>query len=198
MTIDDRTVAAYDRDPTSFADDWKAQPAPTDLQGMVQRFFRPGSTADIGCGSGRDTAWLNSHGYPATGFDASEGLIAEARRRDPGTSFVQATLPDLAGLGDACFANVLCETVIMHLPADAIGAAVVRLMAILEPGGTPYLSWRVTAQADVRDPAGRLYTVFDPELALGAHGAFEILYDRELESLSSARVTRRLLVRRST
>jgi hypothetical protein len=115
------------------------------------------------------------------------------RRSAPSTSgisLVQATLPDLAGLGDACFANVLCETVIMHLPADAAGAAVVRLMAILEPGGTLYLSWRVAAQADVRDPAGRLYTAFASELVLGAHGACEILYDRKLESLSSARVIR--------
>ncbi len=37
-----------------------------------------------------------------------------------------------------------CETVIMHLESNAIMPAVEQLLAILIPGGTLYLSWRVT------------------------------------------------------
>ena len=40
-----------------------------------------GYLVDIGCGSGREVAWLNASGFPAAGFDASEGLLAEARAR---------------------------------------------------------------------------------------------------------------------
>ncbi len=69
---DTATIAAYDADAASFAEDWETQPPPTDLQDAVRRFFQPGSTADIGCGSGRDTAWLAANGFAATGFDASE------------------------------------------------------------------------------------------------------------------------------
>jgi len=40
---------------------------------IVARFFiRSGVTADIGCGSGREVAWLNANGFPAVGFDASK------------------------------------------------------------------------------------------------------------------------------
>ncbi|CAG4890996.1 class I SAM-dependent methyltransferase [Paraburkholderia saeva] len=42
-----------------------------------------GQTADIGCGNGRDVAWMAANGYRVTGFDASPGLLAEARRLHP-------------------------------------------------------------------------------------------------------------------
>ncbi len=196
MIIDDETIAAYDRDAAQYADDWESQPAPTDLHDVARRFFTPALTADIGCGSGRDTAWLDANGYPAIGFDASRALLREARSRHPGLSFEVATLPDLAGVEGARFANVLCETVIMHLPADTIAAAVDRLLAILAPGGTLYLSWRVTRRADVRDPAGRLYTAFDANLVLAGLAACEILHDQETRSLSSGKLIRRLVARK--
>ena len=72
--MDDATLSAYDRDAKAFANDWDAQPPPSDLHAVVGQFFIPGPTADVGCGSGRDAAWLNACGYPTKGFDASEGL----------------------------------------------------------------------------------------------------------------------------
>lgn len=196
MTIDDATIAAYDMDAAGYAGEWETQPEPTDLHEVVRRFFHPGPTADIGCGSGRDTAWLDANGYPAIGFDASEGLLCEARRRHPDVAFSRAILPDLAGIDDERFVNVLCETVIMHLPVATIGASVARLMAILAPEGTLYFSWRVTAQADRRDDSGRLYTAFDAHHVLAALGGWEILHDRELESLSSGKIIRRVVARK--
>ena len=65
------------------------------------------------------------------------------------------------GIAEGAFDNVVCETVIMHLPPEQIGAAVQRLVSLLRPGGTLYLSWRVTPDADQRDGRGRLFTAFD-------------------------------------
>ena len=78
--MDRATLAAYDKDAAAFAQDWHDQPAPIDLQEIVGQFFiKGGATADIGCGSGREVAWLNANGFRAEGLDASEGLLAEAR-----------------------------------------------------------------------------------------------------------------------
>jgi len=141
--MDQHTLAAYDLDAADFAAQWHDQPAPRDLHALVGRFFRPGPTADIGCGSGREVAWLAAHGFPVVaGYDASTGLLSEARARYPHLTFGTAALPDLAGIPDGSFDNVLCETVIMHLAADAIAPSVERLMAILRSGGVLYLSWR--------------------------------------------------------
>jgi 2-polyprenyl-3-methyl-5-hydroxy-6-metoxy-1,4-benzoquinol methylase len=45
----------------------------------IHGFFHLGaSTADIGCGPGRDTAWLSANGYSVVGYDASEPMLAQA------------------------------------------------------------------------------------------------------------------------
>jgi len=194
--MDDATLRAYDRDAKAFADEWEAQQPPADLHAVVRRFFIAGPTADVGCGSGRDTAWLNASGYPTSGFDASEGLIAEARRRHPQIRFSRATLPALKGIADSSFANVLCETVIMHLEPVVITPAVERLLAILLPGGILYLSWRVTEGADRRDEHGRLYAAFEPERVLRALIATEVLLDEQVGSVSSGKLIRRIVARK--
>jgi SAM-dependent methyltransferase len=193
--MDNQTLAAYDRAAADFADDWHAQPAPTDLHTLVRRFFRPGLTADIGCGSGREVAWLAANGYPAVGYDASEGLLAQARARYPQHAFRHAALPELAGIANAAFDNVLCETVIMHLAPAQVAPSVARLAAILKPGGILYLSWRVS-DGDQRDAHGRLYAAFDRSIVAGALSAADILLDESVTSASSGKAIHRMVARR--
>jgi 2-polyprenyl-3-methyl-5-hydroxy-6-metoxy-1,4-benzoquinol methylase len=200
MAIDKETLAAYDRAAASFAQDWHDQPPPSDLHALIRRFFTPGPTADIGCGSGREVAWLSTQGFSTIGYDASAGLLEEARARYPGLDFRIATLPDLAEIAESfaaqSFANVLCETVIMHLDRDAIAPAVRRLFALLQRGGTLYLSWRVTAGGDQRDAHGRLYAAFDGELVRRQLPAGTILLDEEIVSASSGKRIHRIVARR--
>jgi SAM-dependent methyltransferase len=196
--MDAATLRAYDTGAAAFAQDWHAQPPPGDLHDIVRRFFRPGVSADIGCGSGRDVAWLAANGFPAVGYDPSAGLLAQARTRYPDLAFHCAALPALEGIADASFANVLCETVIMHLPQEGVAPSVRRLIAILAPGGTLYLSWRVTRDADLRDGHGRLYGAFDAGIVRGALGSAEVLLDEEAVSASSGKVIHRLVVRKAT
>jgi SAM-dependent methyltransferase len=194
---DAETIAAYDAGAANFATDWHAQPAPDDLHDLVRRFFIPGPTADIGCGSGREVAWLGANGFPTVGFDASDGLLAQARARYPDLRFGRAALPGLAEIADESFANVLCETVIMHLRRDVIAPSAARLVAILRPGGTLYLSWRVTHGADVRDPQGRLYAAFDPALVRGALAGTDVLLDEASLSASSGKPIHRVICRKA-
>jgi SAM-dependent methyltransferase len=196
--LDQKSLDAYNREAATFSAEWHAQPTPADLHAIVQRFFCPGSTADIGCGSGRDTAWLDWNGFAATGYDASDGLLTQARRLYPQIRFHRAALPELDEIDDGTFTNVLCETVIMHLPVSAIPASVRRLMAILKPGGTLYLSWRATDGVDSRDSHERLYSSFEPEMVLGALTSAEVLLNEENRSASSGKVIRRIVARKSS
>jgi SAM-dependent methyltransferase len=194
---DQDTLAAYDSAARSYAAEWEDdQDVPGDLYELLQRFFAPGSVIEVGCGSGRDAAWLAAQGYAVTAFDASEALLTEARRRHPGLEFAVATLPGLREIGARQAGSVLCETVLMHLPAGEIAPAAGRLYELLEPGGTLYVSWRVTAGADLRDPAGRLYSAFEPALILGALRGAVVLYDEEQRSASSGKTVHRVIVRR--
>ncbi|BBB98082.1 MULTISPECIES: class I SAM-dependent methyltransferase [Bradyrhizobium] len=195
--MDRATLAAYDKDAAAFAQDWHDQPAPVDLHDIVTRFFiKGGATADIGCGSGREVAWLNAHGFPAEGYDASEGLLTEARARYPTLRFARAELPDLSGIAAGSFDNVLCETVIMHLDHALIVPSVRRMLELVKPGGVLYLSWRVTAGDDARDGHGRLYVAFDTALVRTELAAAELLLDAEVVSASSGKVIHRIIARR--
>jgi SAM-dependent methyltransferase len=168
------------------------------MHAVVKRFFKPGPTADIGCGSGRDAAWLSHAGLPTIGYDPSEGLLAEARRLHPKVRFHRSSLPELHGIANASLTNVLCETVIMHLRPVLITPSVQKLMAILKPGGTLYLSWRVSDGADKRDEYGRLYAAVDPEQVFQALAEAAVLLDEQGPSESSGRAIRRIVARKSS
>jgi SAM-dependent methyltransferase len=194
--MDRTTLAAYNDAATAFAEDWHAQPPPADLHALIRHYFRPGLTADIGCGGGREVAWLAANGWPAIGYDASEGLLFEARARYPQHRFEAAALPELAPIADASFDNVLCETVIMHLARAAVALSLQRMMAILRPGGVLYVSWRVTDGADERDAYGRLYAAFDAALVAGALAGATILLNAEAVSASSGKRIHRIVARK--
>jgi SAM-dependent methyltransferase len=198
VTMDRSTLAAYDSAAAAYAKDWHEQPAPRDLQEIVENFFiRGGVSADIGCGSGREVAWLNKNGFPADGFDASDGLLAEARSRYPRLSFKHAELPELKGIAANSFDNVLCETVIMHLGRARIAPSVRRMLDIVKPGGVFYLSWRVTEDADQRDQHRRLYAAFDAAVVRGELAAATPLLDEEVISASSRKKIHRVVVKKN-
>ena len=196
--MDRETLGAYDAGAAEFAKDWHAQPAPTDLHALIRRFFHPGGrTADVGCGSGREVAFLAAAGFDAIGYDASDALLEQARLRYPRLSFATGVLPVLAGVPDSGFDNVLCETVIMHLRRPQILDGVRRLLAILKPDGILYLSWRVTNGAVQRDPHGRLYSAFESSLIReGLEGAAALLLDDEPLSASSGKKIHRIVARK--
>ena len=196
--MDRATLAAYDNDAAAFAKDWHEQPAPTDLHAVVTNFFiRAGKTADIGCGSGREVAWLNANGFAADGFDAADSLLREARERYPHLKFLHAELPELRGIEPGSYDNVLCETVIMHLNRAEIALSVRRMLDLLTSCGILYLSWRVTEGADLRDKHGRLYAAFDATLVRDELPATVTLLDEEVVSASSGKTIHRLVVKKS-
>jgi len=196
--MDRSTLAAYDKDAAAFARDWHDQPPPVDLHEIVKRFFvANGVTADIGCGSGREVAWLNANGFPARGFDASDGLLAEARRRHRILDFTHAELPGLNGIAAKTYDNVLCETVIMHLDHAQIAPSVRRLLEIVKPGGILYLSWRVTEGQSQRDKQDRLYAAFESSLVRSELTTATTLLDEERISASSGKRIHRIVVRKA-
>jgi len=174
--MDRKTVEIYDTTATTFVERWLSED-PADMYALFRRFFRPGLTADIGSGSGRDAAWLTANGFPTIGFDVADGLLAQARARFPQIEFRKAALPDLVGVPDRHFDNVCCETVLMHLPGEEIAPAVTRMLEILKPGGVIYMSFRITEHADLREKDGRLFTARVGDHVRRALAGQEIVFD---------------------
>ena len=105
--MDTQTVAAYDTLAETFAQEWREQPAPEDMYALFRREFKAGgATADIGCGAGREVAWLNANGYPAVGYDASAGLllVETSHRTDLEMPKPAAAAPDVCAEADRGYA----------------------------------------------------------------------------------------------
>lgn len=176
--MDQQTVATYDTAAARIAAMHRAN-TPSRTFALVAQFFHPGGeTADVGCGSGRDTAWLAAAGFPVTGYDASVGMLAQARAVQPELPFVQAALPELRGVPDAAYANVLCNAVLMHLPPASLAPALRRLGQLLRPGGRLLATFRPSTAAGEREPDGRLFTAIalDDFAALAVDAGFVIVH----------------------
>jgi SAM-dependent methyltransferase len=195
--MDAHTIEVYNAAASQFASEWRNQPLPIDMYDLLQRFFhRGGKTADIGCGSGRDVAWLNDNGFPTIGYDAATGLLQQAEKNFPHLEFATTVLPDLDGIENETFDNVLCETVIMHLQSTHIAQAFRRLLDILKPDGILYLSWRISEGESLHDKAGRLYSVFDTAVVTDNLRDSTILHSERTTNQSSGKSVQRMIVTR--
>ena len=115
---------------------------------------RPGDRVlDVGCGPGYFTRIMADAAGPggaATGVDASDEGIAEARRvtRQPNCTFMNGIAEALEA-EDGAYDVVVTSLMLHHLPEDLRPRAVAEMFRVLRPGG------RVLV-ADFRPPASRL------------------------------------------
>lgn len=156
--MDHQTLQTYDQKATSIAARHH-QNKPNQVHDHILTYFHTGElTADVGCGSGRDTEWLHHQGFPTIGYDGSEGMLAEARQLYPEGDFRTALLPNLATIPDASYLNVLCNAVLMHFDKSETPLVLQNLARIMRPTGRLIVSFRGSQDIEEREADGRLYT----------------------------------------
>ncbi len=107
----DRWASVYDHDanPLPALEDPHVRRALGDVRGC--------DVLDLGCGTGRHTAWLAESGARVTAVDFSEKMLEQARRKVPGANvrFVVHDLHDPLPLEDASFDAMVSGLVLEHL-----------------------------------------------------------------------------------
>jgi 2-polyprenyl-3-methyl-5-hydroxy-6-metoxy-1,4-benzoquinol methylase len=158
--MDKQTIETYNNEAASIAQ-LHASLIPERIYELVDQYFiKGGKTLDVGCGIGRDTYWLNTHGFPTRGIDASSGMLNYAKSLYPEINFILDTLPALKTQGNETFDNILCSAVLMHLDDSDLMAACARLFSLLENEGLLIISFRGTNEHDYREK-GKLYNPID-------------------------------------
>jgi SAM-dependent methyltransferase len=149
---DSATSAYYARHAAERAARYEAADMRTLHALMLARCPAGGTALDVGCGSGRDVAMLCAQGREAIGVDASDAMLAEARRRHPeiGERLSMDALPALGSLGDRRFDLVCATAVLMHVGPDELFLALRRLRSLLAPAGT-----RLVSVPEPSAPAGQ-------------------------------------------
>lgn len=139
---------------------------------------------DAGCGTGRLFAPLRAWGLGAlSGCDASEGMLAVARREHPEVPVRLASLSAL-GADPGSLGGVLLWYSIIHLSPEAVPGIARGVAEVLRPGGVSL--WAFHAGAADRDSL-RADGEVRP-LTVYAHGVREIaatLIDAGLEILEA-------------
>ena len=115
---------------------------PPNLAALADRLARhvgpQGLIADIGCGHGRDTAWLERAGRRVVGFDLSRQMLRQAKTITRG-NLVQMDMRHPA-LPSACFDGIWCCASLLHLPKAQAATALVEFRRIIRAEGMLILS----------------------------------------------------------
>ncbi len=137
---DRQTQAAYDQIAAEYAARQTDAP-PAELVPFAEQLLAqlpPGARLlDLGCGSGRDLAWLMGQGAAGVGCDLSAGMLAQARTRGRGP-LVQADMRCLPFAGGT-FGGIWCCASFLHLPKTDAPGALREMRRVLRPGGTLFL-----------------------------------------------------------
>jgi SAM-dependent methyltransferase len=100
------------------------------------------SAADVGCGVGYFSGFLNELGFRVTGLDGRLGNVDEARRRHPGIEFAQANVEDSSITQHGTHDFVLCVGLLYHLenPLQALRnlASITKDVLLIESYATPH------------------------------------------------------------
>jgi len=125
----------------------------------------PARILELGCGHGRDAAWLEAHGVDVVAADLSAGMLAETRLRVTGP-VVQLDMRALA-FRSAVFDGVWSNAAMLHLPKAAVPSALAGVRRILRPGGAFFVSIQVGEgetweAASYGQPVARFFSRYAP------------------------------------
>ncbi|MEU3165638.1 methyltransferase domain-containing protein [Streptosporangium sp. NPDC006930] len=93
-----------------------------------------GRVADLGCGPGHITAYLDELGLTVSGVDASPAMIELARQAYPGLRFEMGSMAAL-DIADGVLGGVLSRWSVIHTPPRELPVILAEFHRVLAPGG---------------------------------------------------------------
>jgi ubiquinone/menaquinone biosynthesis C-methylase UbiE len=130
--------------------------------GEIDRFYEllpSGKLLEIGSGGGRDAKDLIKLGYEYVGTDISEGLLKEARKHNPGATFLKQSVYDL-DFPENTFDGFWASAVLLHIPKDRISEALGTIHNVVKAGGIGFIAIKQGLGEKV-EKEGRFFAYYD-------------------------------------
>lgn len=140
-----------------------------ELHGFLMSGFSPGDRIlEIGCGSGRDAAFMRKQGFTVTATDGSASMVAQACLYHPelAGNVRQLKLPEGLSVVSGRFEGVYAVAVLMHLSRKEIENSISRIYSLLTSNGKFIFSVPVERddiERDDFDAKGRRFTAFSQD-----------------------------------
>jgi ubiquinone/menaquinone biosynthesis C-methylase UbiE len=112
-----------------------------------------GPAADVGCGTGRITSYLNERGLKTLGLDLSRQMVATAKRTHPNLDFSEASMTALP-LATASLGALVAWYSTIHIPDTHLPGVLKEFERTLKPGGHLQLAFQAGTKTEHRTKAG--------------------------------------------
>lgn len=128
-----------------------------EIQEILDRFLEVipdgGSILDLGCGSGRDSAYFLSRGYDVTAMDGSEEMCNLASVHI-GQDVLQLKFSEIDF--EEVFDGIWACSSLLHVPRNEIADILSKVIRSLKPNGVLYMSFHYGKFEGIRN--GRYYS----------------------------------------
>ncbi len=112
------------------------------LDCLAEQATGPGPIVDVGCGPGHVARYLADRGATAAGVDLSPGMVAQARRLNPGLPFSAGSMLALDA-ADGDWAGIAAFYSVIHLTPQQRPRAFAEFHRVLRTGGLVLLAFHV-------------------------------------------------------
>lgn len=113
------------------------------LDWLAEKVGELGVICDMGCGPGQVARYLYDHGAKVCGIDLSPVMIEHARRLNPGVTFRQGNMLDLADIDENSYGGIAAFYSIIHVQRPALNQALTELKRVLRPEGVLLITFHV-------------------------------------------------------
>lgn len=168
MTENSSTMDYYKRNADALAQSYESASV-KEMQALLKSCFNPGAKLlEIGCGSGRDAAFMLANGFDITGVDGAAEMIASAIRLHPELSGRIHTVHLPEGLSEnlGFFDGLFSIATLMHLTRQAIHGVFKKSGLLIHENGRFFFSVP-SCRDDVKhgefDEKGRRFTTMSVE-----------------------------------
>ena len=135
--MDTQTLKYYLEHTSELAERYESANVADLHEKLLSCFSKGANLLEIGCGSGRDAAFMLGQGYHVTGMDGSKEMINMAVTYHPGLKdhlFVKK-LPENLTFDICPFDGIYSIAVLMHFELPAIKLIIKKVADILKPKG---------------------------------------------------------------
>lgn len=127
------TIKAYDATATAYADRWFGFRLQEDMARLVGRLGPNARVLDVGCGPGRDVAWLAEQGFDVVGVDLAFRMLEEGLARGVSAPLIQADMGRLPFRRGSFQGLWVCAS-LLNISKDQAGEVLKELARVVHPG----------------------------------------------------------------